>query len=48
MNSEVHERKVKQLVADKDELERKYEEMSGKYNEVKAELAMTLQGLEDL
>jgi prefoldin subunit 5 len=48
MNAEVFERKVKQLESDKAELERKFEEMSGKYNEVKAELATTLQGLEDL
>lgn len=48
MGQEIAERKVKQLESDKMELERKYEDMSAKYNEVKSELATTLQGLEDL
>jgi prefoldin subunit 5 len=42
------ERKVKQLESNEADLQRKFEEISGMYNEVKAELAATLQGLEDL
>jgi hypothetical protein len=48
MNADGLERKVKQLESDKADLERKFEETSGKLNEVKVELASTLQGLEDL
>lgn len=48
MRSEQFERKAKQLESEKFELERRVEDMTTKYNAVKAELATTLQGLEEL
>ncbi len=46
--SETHERKAKQLEAEKSELETKFDDMSAKYAKVKAELDQTLKDLEGL
>jgi tropomyosin len=48
MVAENHERKVKQLEAEKADLEGKFGEMTTKYNKVKAELDQTLKELEGL
>ncbi|KAI8803802.1 tropomyosin [Cladochytrium replicatum] len=48
MSAEQFERKSKQLDGEKLDLEKKLEEMTAKYNVVKAELESTLKGLEDL
>jgi tropomyosin, fungi type len=46
--AETHERKVKQLEAEKADLESKFADMTVKYNKVKAELDQTLKDLEGL
>lgn len=46
--SEKHERKVKQLEAEKADLERQVDEKTQKYNAVKQELDQTLKDLEGL
>lgn len=48
MKSETADRKARQLEAEKAELEKKLEEMTNQYAAIKAELAQTLKGLEDL
>ncbi|KAJ3060543.1 hypothetical protein HDU98_003502 [Podochytrium sp. JEL0797] len=48
VHSEHHERKAKQIDSEKVDLEKKYEELQGKYNAVKAELESTLKSLEDM
>ncbi|KAJ3245382.1 phosphatidyl inositol kinase [Chytriomyces hyalinus] len=48
VHSEHHERKAKQIDTEKVDLEKKYEELTAKYNAVKAELEATLKSLEDL
>lgn len=45
---EQNARKAKQLEKEKEDLEKKFEEMVTKYNFVKQELDQTLKGLEDL
>jgi hypothetical protein len=41
-------RKVKQADAEKEAVEKKFEDMLNKYNSVKSELDATIKGLEDL
>ncbi len=42
------ERKNRQLEGEKEDLHKKVEEMTKQYNDIKAELASTLKGLEEL
>ncbi|KAI9352916.1 tropomyosin like-domain-containing protein [Obelidium mucronatum] len=48
VHSEHHERKAKQIDTEKVDLEKKYEDLTARYNAVKAELEATLKSLEDL
>jgi tropomyosin len=48
LESEQNARKAKQFEAEKDDFEKKLQEMVAKYNVVKQELDSTLKGLEDL